>query len=199
MEPVFLMISAESWPSAVRCLWAPAGSRATEWWERVAVILLVAFALMRAKGIILLRIEMSWLSCKKKATAPVIDVLSPRMWSLLKETVAYVGLDRRENTLYFCLVKVTDVNKIPNDRALTEKDLNWMCSYYRINSIKKKRSGGLVITWHDYSQISEYEPLETGEVYVNSSNNRYIFTPEKKTFERTGHPEFDLLECLFKA
>lgn len=121
------------------------------------------------------------------------------MWTYDKETVAYIGLDKRENKLYFCMVKNTDLSKIPKDRALTEKDLPHICSYYTIDSIKKKVSGGLVIVWNEKNSISEYEPLETGEVYVNNLNSRYIFTPEKKAFQYTNNAEFNLLECLFRG
>jgi hypothetical protein len=131
----------------------------------------------------------------KKDPLPVINVYTPMLYRASKDVEYYIGLDKNENKLYFCNIKPTDLTKSP----LEAGDLKHLVDAFPIRSIEKKLSGGVIMIW-DTGHITEFERLEKGNIFTKASNGIWwISTPEKKPFERTGHPEFDLLECLFTA
>lgn len=129
--------------------------------------------------------------CKKTSLKPVINYYSPTL-EIYSGYEIFVGLDKTENKLYYCWAKPLDVKNFQGREIL----------YDRIHSIKKKKSGGIVMCILNHfgdARYCSYEPLETGECYFSSHKRSGFCTPnpEKKPFEKQGHPEFDLLECLF--
>lgn len=133
---------------------------------------------------------MNWFC--KKVPVPVMDVITPTFKHPLG--VFYFGLDKRDNTIYACVTKPPPLDKI----ELKPEDLNQIISISEIHSIKKIKSGGVVVWWTN-GRMTVYEPLEKGEILVNNIDSRSILTRYyRDLFPLTGHAEFDLLQCLFE-
>jgi hypothetical protein len=133
----------------------------------------------------------------KKSETPVVNVWSPSLGHINGYDIS-VGLDKTNNKLYYCYMKPFNVKTFKG----RESDLKRDIGYDSIHSIKKKKNGGIVfcvINSIGDARYCSYEPLETGECYYSANNINVFCTPnpEKKPFEKQGHPEFDLLECLF--
>ena len=130
---------------------------------------------------------------------PIINVYAPTFCKDQKGNTISVGLDKTNNTLWYCSTHPGDPSKPILPHLVEAHPIQW---------IKKKPSGagsgvrGGVLICVDYphrpNHILEFEPLGSGEVYFSSPCCRSLLTPERELFIHQGHAEFDLLECLFQ-
>jgi hypothetical protein len=131
----------------------------------------------------------------KKPVLPKIVAYSPDFWEN-SVSAGCVGLDE-EKKLWLIFVSKKDIESIPNDRH-HERKVN---EFYPILSIEKRVSGGLLISTADNGTPFFYlvERLQSGKI-LSLNNPWTLWDPlcrPQRVFLRQGHPEFDLLECLF--
>ncbi len=89
--------------------------------------------------------------------------------------------------------------RLPNDRHHERK----VSEFYPIVLLDKKQSGGLcIIIRYTNSELITYHVERTlsGKILTQKGTWTAIWDPlcrPQRVFLKQGHPEFDLLECLF--
>ena len=132
---------------------------------------------------------------KTNPVLPKIVAYSPDFWEN-HESVECVGLDV-EKKLWVIFVEKSDFKRLPEDKH-HERKVN---QFYPITAIEQQQSGGLIFASLDNGVPFYYhvERLRSGKI-LYSHRSWGIWDPlcrPQRVFLKQGHPEFDLLECLF--